>query len=238
MSRANLPKTCQECTSRDKGIFCGISDPELEPLNKAKVENLYKKGQTLFVEGNPPYGLFCVSSGNIKVTKTSPDGKNSIVRIATAGDVLGHRSIYTDENYSATATAMEDTIVCFLDRKFILEYLDNNSSASRNLLAKLSRDLGASENRISSFSSRNVEERLAELLLILARTHGEDISERKRKINLKLTREELASMLGTATETIIRSLSDLKNDGIIEQEGKTLIIKKQSALADIADIQV
>ena len=102
-----------------------------------------KKGQTLFVQGNHPFGLYCISSGNIKVTKVGADGKESIVRIATAGDVLSHRSLFTDQFYTATATALEDTKVCFLDKKFIMKVIQEKPSVSMNVIEKLSTDMGA-----------------------------------------------------------------------------------------------
>lgn len=115
--------TCEDCPSRGNGVFCGLEGAELSEISQHKVTNLYKKGQTLFVQGNHPFGLYCISSGNIKVTKTGPDGKESIVRIVTGGDVIGHRSLFTEEYYKATATAMEDSRVCFLDKKFIMKVI-------------------------------------------------------------------------------------------------------------------
>ena len=80
--------------------------PELADISEHKINNTYKKGQTLFIQGNHPFGIYCISKGNIKLTKTGADGKETIVRIVHGGDILGHRSLFTDDNYSATATAM------------------------------------------------------------------------------------------------------------------------------------
>ena len=123
MNKNEAAYKCETCPSKGKGIFCELSNDELGEVSSQKVVNTYKKGQTLFVQGNPPYGMYCVSNGNIKITQVGEDGKEAIVRIATAGDVLGHRSLFTEQFYNATATAIDDTTVCFIDKKFIMKLL-------------------------------------------------------------------------------------------------------------------
>ncbi|MEX1098820.1 MAG: cyclic nucleotide-binding domain-containing protein, partial [Bacteriovoracaceae bacterium] len=125
-----MTQECESCVSLTKGIFCGLKEPELVDVSKHKVSNHYKKGQTLFVQGNPPFGIYCVNKGNVKVTQVAPDGKESIVRIATSGDVLGHRSLLTDQYYQATATALDDTNVCFIDKKYILKLIQEQPSVA------------------------------------------------------------------------------------------------------------
>jgi CRP-like cAMP-binding protein len=234
-TKANTPLHCEDCPSRGEGIFCELESLALDDLSRQKVTNQFKKGQTLFMEGNPPYGLYCVSTGNIKITKMGSDGKDTIVRIATSGDVIGHRSIFTDQHYSATATALDDASVCFIDKKFILKMVQEKPSVACNLIARLGRDLGASENKIASFSQKNVRERACELLLLLKQSHGKN-SEEGTIIDIKLTREEMASLVGTATETLIRIISELKDEGIITQKGKSIIIVDEPMLLDFANL--
>jgi CRP-like cAMP-binding protein len=233
--KQDLPYKCENCPSRGEGIFCELSHNDLDDVSNHKVLNTYKKGQTLFVQGNPPYGMYCISNGNIKVTQVGEDGKEAIVRIASAGDVLGHRSLFTDQYYNATATAIDDCTVCFLDKKYIMKLVQSQPSVSVNLISKLGRDLGAAEHRISSFYQKNVRERLAELLLLLKESHGHKEGERY-KLEIKLTREEMASIIGTASETLIRFMSELKQEGFISQEGKTIYIDDEKGLLDFANI--
>jgi len=227
---------CEDCKSRDKGIFCELSHLELSGVSKHKVTNTYKKGQTIFFQGNPPYGLYCINEGNVKVTKVGNDGKESIVRVATNGDVLGHRSLFTDQYYSATATVLEDSTICFIDKKYILKTLEEHPSVSFNLISKLGKEMGAAENKVASFHQKNVRERLAELLLLLKGSHGEEVEPGRWKLDIKLTREEMASMIGTANETLIRFLSELKEEGIVAQEGKTLFVVDEEKLVEFANL--
>jgi CRP-like cAMP-binding protein len=233
--KKELPINCEHCPSKETGIFCELKMPELQSISQHKVTNTYKKGQTLFVQGNHPYGLFCISKGNIKLTKVGPDGKESIVRIITGGDILGHRSLFTEDNYGATATAMEDTEVCFIDKKYIIGVINNNPSVAMNIINKLSRDMGIAESKLTSLHQKNVRERLAELLLSLKISHG--VKEGKRiRIDMKLTREEMATMIGTANETLIRFMTEFKDAGIIEQEGKVIYIIDEEELLNWANI--
>jgi CRP-like cAMP-binding protein len=226
---------CENCPSKTEGIFCDLNSDELQSVSGHKVTNTYKKGQTLFVQGNHPYGLYCISHGNIKLTKVGPDGKESIVRVITGGDILGHRSLFTEDNYTATATAMEDTEVCFIDKKYIVQLIKDNPSVALNIINKLSRDMGIAEKKLTSLHQKNVRERLAELLVSLKASHGIKIGNRYR-IDLKLTREEMATMIGTANETLIRFMTEFKEAGIIEQEGKTIFINDEEELLNWANI--
>lgn len=230
------PTKCDSCPSNSEGIFCELQGSELTEVDKHKVINKYKKGQTLFVQGNHPFGIYCVSKGNIKVTKVGADGKESIVRICKGGDVLGHRSLFTEEHYTATATAMEESEVCFIDKKFILKTIEEKPTVALSVINKLSTDMGSAESKLSSFHQKNVRERLAELLIILMKSHGTQIDDNKTRIDIRLTREEMATMIGTANETLIRFISEFKEEGLIEQDGKILIVTNAEELSNWANL--
>jgi len=235
MNKMSLNLSCENCQSREKGIFCQLENVALSDVSHNKVTNTYKKGQTIFFQGNPPFGLYCINSGKIKVSKLGNDGKESIIRIAGAGDVLGHRSLFSQENYTATATVIEDAAICFLDKKFIFKAVEKEPTVALNIIQKLSKEMGAAEARNAALSQKNVRERLAELLLILKKTYG--IQEGNRcRLDIKLTREEIASMVGTANETIIRFFSEFKDEGLIEQEGKVIFIKDENRLVEFANL--
>lgn len=236
MQKNPRPTSCDLCPSKDKGIFCNLEKHTINDISINKVMNVYKKGQTIFYQGNPPFGLYCVSSGKIKISKMGNDGKESIVRIAGPGDVLGHRSLFSNENYTSTATVIEEATVCFLDKQYIYTSLQNNSKMAMNLIEKLSKEMNAAESKNASMSQKSARERLSELLLEFMKTYGVEENNRIR-LNIKLNRDEIASMVGTAHETIIRLISELKQEGILEQEGKVIFIKDQKKLAQFANVE-
>lgn len=231
------PSHCEHCPSYGKGIFCELKSHVLDDLSDHKVHNNYKRGQTLFMEGTPPFGLFCVSKGNIKLVKSDSNGKESLIRIVKEGDILGHRSLFSDQNHKATAIALEDTSVCFIDKKYIHGLVEEEPSVAFNLISKLSNSLGLSEERLASLSQKSVRERVSEFLLLLKSSHGKERDE-GILIDLKLTREEMASAIGTATETLIRFLSELKEENIIRSEGKKLVILDQEKLIHFANLDL
>jgi CRP-like cAMP-binding protein len=235
MTKPNKNISCDQCDCVKRGIFCDLPISSIGEISANKVMNSYKKGQTLFLQGNPSFGLFCVNSGKIKLTKTGNDGRETIIRIAGPGDVLGHHNIFTDENFSTTATVIEEAAVCFIDKKFVLKFIENEPSLSINIIRKLTQELQVSESRNTAMSQKNVRERLAELLLDLKKSYGIQESGRFR-LDIKLTREEMASLVGTANETVIRFISEFKDEGMIQQEGKVIYLVDEEKLMKTANI--
>lgn len=226
---------CESCVSRKKGIFCELEHTALAEVSNTKIMNTFKKGQIIFHQGNPSFGLYCVYSGKIKITRIGNDGKESIIRIASGGDVLGHRNLFSNENYTATASALEDATICFLDKNFILKSIKEQPSIALNIIQKLSRDMGSAESKNTSMVQKNVRERLAELLITFSESYGVP-EKNKIKLDIKLTREEIANMIGTATETVIRFMTEFKDEGLIEQDGKTIYVIDKQRLLEFANL--
>ena len=227
---------CESCPARGDGIFCALELAALREIDSHKVTNTYKKGQIIFHQGNPPFGIFCVNKGKIKLTKTGNDGKISIVRLASDGDVLGHRSLFSNESYSATATALEDTVVCFIDKDFLMKTIKDHPSIALDIIQKLSREMGSAEQKSASMFQKNVRERLAELFLTLKDSYGIEEEKGRTRLDIKLTREEIACMVGTATETAIRFITEFRDEGLIDQSGKTIYIINEEKLRRFANV--
>ncbi len=216
-------KYCTDCKNFCGSVFCSANEEVLHELDEFKTVQTFIKGQTLFVEGGPSFGLYCVDKGQFKLSKLSSEGKESIVRIVSTGELLGHRSVFANEPYQASATAITDAKVCFIETSKILGLIQENPAVAMRILGVISRDLGASEKKLADFSHKNVRERVAVLLIYLASHFGEK-TDKGCRIDLKLTRDEMASIVGTATETLIRFLSEFKEDHIILQEKKLIYI--------------
>lgn len=235
MAKNCKPLTCDTCESMSKGVFCGLKNDQMEGFTSTKVTNIYKKGQTIFFQGNPSFGIYCINSGKIKISKTGSSGKETILRIAGPGDILGHQQLLTGENFIATATVIEEAKICFIDKKYFMQAIEQYPSISLNIIRILGKEINSIEERAAAMSHKNVRERLAELLLMLKATYG--LPENGRwKLNIKLTREEMASMVGTANETVIRFISEFREEGIIEQDGKTIYLVDVDKLAKTANV--
>jgi len=227
--------SCANCQHLAHSAFNTMNDAELKCIDHQKVCNLYKKGQVLFHEGNRPMGVYCVKQGKIKIFKTSSDGQEQIVRLAAPGDLVGYRAFLGDEHYTCTASTLEDAVVCFVDRNSFQKVLHENQKLSHNLLALMSQELREAENMIRDMAQKSVRERLAEAIILLKNKFGMDPLE-PDCLAAKLSREEWASFVGTATETAIRLLSELKSDAIIDTQGKKVRILNAKKLIEIANL--
>ena len=228
---------CETCASRLLGVLCSLDEPALEDCNQHKTTNHYKKGQVIFYEGNQAYGFYCVFSGRVKLYKSGVDGRQQIVRIAGPGDLLGYRSLFADEPYHATAEALEEATICCIDKNAFFPVLTKNPKLSLNIIKKLSKELRAAEDLATSIAQRSVRERMAELLLMLKEAYGKP-GKKGTRIDLQLSREELADMIGVTQETAIRLLSEFKKDGYIEVHEREITILNPKAILETARLEI
>ncbi|MCB9195521.1 MAG: Crp/Fnr family transcriptional regulator [Flavobacteriales bacterium] len=225
--------SCVDCKNENK-VFCAMSQCERSDISVDKGANFYQKGQTIFYEGNYAHGLFCIYKGKVKLTKNSEDGKEQIVRFAQTGELLGYRSLLSEQSYQVSAIAIEDCSICHISKTRMIEVLEKNFQLSQNFMQLLMNDLQFVENRLISSSHKNVMERVAETLIVLYRTFG--IAEGEKHLNVSLSRTEMAEMTGTTVESFIRTLTKLSKDGFIYARGKNITIKDINGLLQVARI--
>tara|TARA_B100001115_G_C15836978_1_gene418665 strand:- start:573 stop:1211 length:639 start_codon:yes stop_codon:yes gene_type:complete len=210
-----------------------MSREGLEEISQLKTCVSFRKGQVIMHEGARPQGVYCVHKGKIKLYTLGTEGKEQIIRFVTRGDLIGYRSILSDEPISASATALEDTFACYIPKSSFFKVIEDNPKFSLNLLKLSCHELGEAGKMITSLAQKNVKERLAEILLILNTTFGED---EEGYIDINLTREEIANMVGTATESVIRLISELRKEGYIRSKGKRIAVEDRSALRAMASV--
>ncbi len=131
------PVSCDNCPGRPKSIFCHLEDKALQELDQSKNANVYKKGQNLFLEGNPPFGLYCLHSGKVKISKTNSEGDETIVRIVHKGDVVGHRSLFSNSPYTASATVIEEGTICFVSKDTIQSLIKMEPQLASEIISRL-----------------------------------------------------------------------------------------------------
>lgn len=229
---SNTP--CELCRSRKNSLFSSLPDSQLCVISEVKNLISHRRGQILFYEGTKPLGIFCVNAGVIKVYKTASNGKEQILYLAKQGDFLGYSALLGEENYTNSAMIIEDAKICFIPREAFLGSMMKNADFFKRITKQLSHELGVMEEKLTDASQKSIRERLAYLLLQLGNTYGVDGGGYQR-IDLLLTREELAGMVGTATESVIRLLSEFKKDGLIELDGKKILLKDKKGLARLSD---
>lgn len=213
---------CEQCIVREFSSLKALNKDELVKLAECKTSRLVKKGEVIFEEGENVNGIFCIKDGVCKLTKLSPNGKDHIVKLVTKGELLGQRSMISDEPVNLSAVALEDMQVCFVPKSEIMGFFDKNNQFSMNVMRTICGDLKDADSQMVNMAQKTVKERLAETLLYLQDTFGKNEDD---TLKIQLTRDELASIIGTATESCIRLLSDFNKSGLIEIKGKKIILK-------------
>lgn len=200
-------------------IFNGLSQEELDALNVWSETTIFARGDIIYEEGHRINGCYFVEKGVIKIFQTGIDGKEQIIRFAKKGDLIGFRSVVNNELACTTSKIIDDAQLLYIPAKQLLELFKSNAEFSMALMRMACKELGEANKYITDIAQKTVRERLAEVLLILMDSF--DLDE-ENYLKISLTREELANMVGTATESVIRLLSEFKTDKLIELHGRKI----------------
>lgn len=210
-------------------LFSSLSPQDMSAVSALFAEEEFEKDQYIFTEGDPPDWLFIVKEGTIKMVKHSPSGREMIIAIMTAGDVIGEVAVFDGGPYPATAQGMVKGTVLKLAKKDFVSLLNRHPSIALEIIGDLGRKLRAAVNVARELRGERVEGRIAMVLLKLARKVGTPV-EGGVMLTIHLNRQDIADMVGSTIETTIRVISRFKKDGIIkDKEGKMFIDVKRVA---------
>ncbi len=214
-------------------LFKKLTDQEFAQLNFDKTCSLYKKGSIIYREGSRLTGFYCITKGILKIFKTGIDGKEQIIRFAKKGDIIAYRSLLSQELACTTAKVIEETVLCHIPYQTLLYLIQNNWQFSHHMLQIVCRELREANSYITDIAQKTVRERLAEVLLLLKDNFNLDST---NTLQISLTREELANMVGTATESVIRLLSEFKQDKLIDLQGRKIKFLDVAKLTRVANL--
>jgi CRP/FNR family transcriptional regulator, polysaccharide utilization system transcription regulator len=223
---------CEQCIVRQFSSLKTLNKEELLRMADCKTSYTIKKGEPVFEEGQSVNGVFCIKEGVCKLSKLSANGKDQIVKLVKPGELLGQRSMISDEVANLSAVALEDMEVCFIPKAEILGFFNHNNDFSMNVMKTICGDLKDADDHTVSMAQKTVKERLAETLLYLHDTFGKN---EDGSLHIQLSREELAGMIGTATESCIRLLSEFNKSGYIDLTGKRITLLDRNKLRRLAD---
>ena len=226
----DLIEDCEGCTSRGSGFFCNLTPEGLRAFEAIKFTTAYPAGAMLFIEGEPPRGVFLLCRGRVKLTMTSSEGKTLILRIIHPGELMGLHAAVSETPFQATSETLEPCQVNFVKREDFLRFLGEHGEASVHAAMQLSNNYQIACEQIRSLGlSQSAPEKLARLLLEYAEK-GRPTPQGMR-VHLKLTHEEMSQIIGTSRETVTRTLSDFKSKHLATIKGSAAIINKQALKA-------
>jgi len=214
-------------------LFKNLSDEDLKELEPYLVTTAFKKKEDIFAEGDQPEWFYIVAKGKVKITKLSHEGKEIILEVISPHDIFGGVAVLRNFPYPANAVAMEDAEVIKMSRKNLMRLVDRFPNLMYFIALQLGDRMKSSHDSLKNIALERVEARIAALLLKLSNKVGVETKD-GLLIDMRLTKQDVADMVGTTVETSIRTFSKFKKEGLVTDTDGKFIIKDKEGLASLS----
>jgi CRP/FNR family transcriptional regulator, cyclic AMP receptor protein len=202
----------------------------LENITDLKEENVYKKKQAIYLEGNHPHKLYFVKNGKVKTFITNDDGKSLTTGLYGEGDFFGYTALLEGTVYKDTAEAFEDSTIVDIPVTDFTDLIYNDPAATKKIIQMLSKNISEKEEQLLSIAYNSLRKRVATALVNLQKKFAREDQE---NFEISFSREDLANIAGTATESLIRTLSDFKSEKLIDIQGSKIVILDEKKLSNM-----
>jgi CRP-like cAMP-binding protein len=219
---------------RSESVLADLPSNDLALLMANKTEQIYKKGEIIFREEAYPSGIFYVTDGKVKKYKVDKDGREQIIYVANSGELLGYHAVLDESRYPDSAAALEESKIAFIPKEDFLDTLRQSDVLTRRLLKTLSHEFAVLANSLTMYAQKSVRERLALQLIIIREKYKVNFKP-GMPVEINMSRDDLASLVGTARENVVRILSEFKESGILETKGRKIIVQDVGKLIQIAN---
>ncbi|MCB0634612.1 MAG: Crp/Fnr family transcriptional regulator [Lewinella sp.] len=224
--------TCMNCTKKRNSLFDELSYDELAILNKRKHVVHYKAGETIYKEGTKPPNLLCLNRGKVKITQRGVNGTEHIVALKKPVDFIGFRALMGDYNNVTSAVALEEAVICIIDKRDFFQVIHNNSQLAFKIIRSFAHELNAVDLRLVNLTQKHIRARLADALLWVQEIYGVDPD--NGALNVALKRADIAALANMTTANAIRILASFAKEGLVEVNLRSIILKKPKALQEIS----
>ncbi|MDD2564255.1 MAG: Crp/Fnr family transcriptional regulator [Salinivirgaceae bacterium] len=211
-----------------------LSPSEVDKVRDNHQLMFYERGSSVFTENERPIGLLCLIEGKVKIYLEGVGGREQILRMARPKGFIGYRALFAEENYAASARALEDSVVCSIPRILLDKLMDSNPAFTKKLMNIMAKELGLANRRTVALTQKHIRGRLAESLLFLKETYG--LEEDGRTLRAYLSRQDIAGLSNMTTSNAIRTLSTFASEGILDIHGRRIRIRDISKLIRISDL--
>jgi CRP-like cAMP-binding protein len=219
---------------KSESILKDLPPEDFALLTANKTEQFYSKGEIIFREAAYPSGIFYIVEGKVKKYKVDKEGKEHIIYVANEGEMLGYHAILSEDRYPDSASALEKSKVAFIPKEDFLNALQQSSVLSKRLLKTLSHEFAVLANSLSVFAQKSVRERLALQLIVLREKYKVNFQP-GMPVEINISRDDLANIVGTVRESAVRILTEFKEAGILETKGRKIIVHDVNQLIKIAN---
>jgi CRP-like cAMP-binding protein len=218
---------------RSESILSDLPPEDFALLTAYKSEQVYKKGEIIFREEAYPAGIFYITKGKVKKYKVDKDGREQIIYVANKGELIGYHAILAEDRYPDSAAALEMSTIAFIPKEDFLKTLQQSSVLNHRLLKTLSHEFAVLANSLTLFAQKTVRERLALQLVVLREKYKVNFQP-GMAVEINMSREDLASLVGTARENVVRMLTEFKKEGTVTTRGRKIIVQDVNKLIRIA----
>lgn len=215
---------CMFCQYRDRSEWCVLDEQDLKLLDSAKVTREYLPGEIIYHEGDSCDGIHCVHSGMVGVRKSDAEGNSILLRLVYPGDTLGYRSFLGGGAHRSSAEVLKPSTICFIRRHVVRALLDRNPALGIQFLRHATKDLAEAEDKILHNATLSVRARFFHLLLVLKERYGTHDEDGSLRVELPLSRQDMAAMIGIRPESMSRTIRQVEDDGIARFAGRTVHI--------------
>lgn len=219
---------------QSESVLADLPIKDFALLTANKTEQIYRKGEIIFREGGYPPGIFFITEGKVKKYKVDKDAREQIIYVANTGELLGYHAVLAEGRYPDSAAALEESKVTFIPKEDFLNTLHQSTILTNRLLKTLSHEFAVLANSLTLFAQKSVRERLALQLIVLREKYKVNFKP-SMAVEINMGRDDLASLVGTARENVVRLLTEFKEQGILETKGRKIIVHDVSKLIKIAD---
>ena len=202
----------------------------LNELTEGRNINKYRKKQIIYFEGNRPGRLFYMQKGKVKTYKRNEDGKELVIELYKQGDFLGYTALLEGTSYKETAEAMEDTELALIPKEDFEELMNTNHEAAKKFIRLLAKDIAEIEEHLLGLAYNSLRKKVATALIEVDKKYN---SEGDKDFSIRISRENLATIAGTATESLIRTLTDFKNEQLIDMEKGSIFLRNRNKLQNM-----
>lgn len=214
-------------------LFSLLNEFESVGLNEDKMISFHKRGTIVYREGCRLSGFYFILDGIVKIYKNGLNGRQQILNMAGRGDIIAYRSLLDNETSCTSAKVISDAALCRVSHSFFKYLIENNPRFSKEIIKITCKELGIKNDYLVNVVQKSVRERTAEVLLLLLDKFSMD---KNGVLQIRVTREDLANMVGTVTESLIRVFSELRSEGLVDSEGRNIKILNPSGLEQIAKL--
>lgn len=219
---------------KSASVLADLPAEDFELLTAHQTEQVYKKGEIIFREGAYPAGIFYIKSGKVKKYKLDKEGKEHIIYVANKEELLGYHAILSEDRYPDSAASIEESSIAFIPKEDFLATLEQSAILNKRLLKTLSHEFAVLANSLSMFAQKTVRERLALQLIVLREKYKVNFKP-GMPVEINMSRDDLANLVGTGRENVVRGLTEFKESGILQTQGRKIIINDVNQLIVIAN---